>query len=58
MTRDRTFLGIVFECCGIYARIYLNRKATAFEGRCPKCLKKVAVRLDPRGAKDRFMKVG
>lgn len=39
----REYIGIVFTCCNVYARIYLNRERTAFVGRCPRCYRKKAV---------------
>ena len=39
----RKFLGIKFNCCGVYHHIYINKDGTAYEGRCPKCM--VPIRL-------------
>jgi len=50
----RPFLGILFECCHVYTRIYRNQDRTAYEGRCPHCLRTVRVRIDPAGSADRF----
>lgn len=50
----RKFLGVQFACCGVYARIYVNRDGTAYEGRCPRCFKPVEVLIGPGGSTDRF----
>lgn len=53
-TGKRRFIGIIFQCCSIYSRIYVNHEGTAYEGRCPRCLRKVRVRIAPWGGADRF----
>jgi len=52
--RRGRFLGITFACCGVYARIYLNRDGTAYEGRCPRCFKNVRLLVGPGGSDSRF----
>lgn len=52
--RKRPFIGVLFECCHLYQRIYLNREGTAFRGGCPKCGRRVEVFVDPNGERSRF----
>ncbi|MDD3149245.1 MAG: hypothetical protein PHV68_00265 [Candidatus Gastranaerophilales bacterium] len=53
----RKFLGIKFNCCGTYARIYQNKDGTAYIGRCPKCLKPVRINIGQGGTDNRFFEV-
>lgn len=53
----RKFIGIRFNCCGVYVRIYVNRDGTAYEGRCPKCFKPVKLKIGPGGTDHRFFEV-
>lgn len=51
----RKFLGILFECCSVYSRVYRSEEQMFYEGRCPKCLRHLKVRVDPHsGARERF----
>ena len=50
----RKFLGIYFECCRLYARIYRNCEGTAYEGRCPRCGRSVRVSIGAGGTPRRF----
>jgi hypothetical protein len=52
----RPFLGIIFECCNVYARIYKNKEATAYEGRCPRCSRKLSVPIGPEGTPSRYFR--
>ena len=36
MDRLRPFVGVMFRCCRVYRRIYLNHADTAFVGACPR----------------------
>ena len=52
------FIGVSWECCKAYSRVYLNKKRTAYVGWCPKCGKRVQLDLSPTGSKSRFFNVG
>jgi hypothetical protein len=52
----RPFIGVLFECCGIYARVYRVPRAAVYRGRCPKCLRAVRVRVGPSGVDARFFR--
>ncbi|MDR0330713.1 MAG: hypothetical protein LBH93_03270 [Chitinispirillales bacterium] len=53
----KPFLGIHFKCCGVYCRIYRNRKQDAYEGMCPKCHKRVKLPIGSGGTDNRFFEV-
>lgn len=54
MAAKRKFLGIHYRCCNAYARAYINRQGTHYEGACPRCGKRVEVRIAEGGTDSRF----
>jgi hypothetical protein len=50
----RPWVGIKFDCCGVYTRVYRNRDDTAYTGHCPKCLRKIRLAVGPGGTDARF----
>ncbi len=54
----RPFLGIRFQCCRTYGRIYRNAEKWAYEGQCPKCFARVSVPIGTGGTTSRFFNAG
>lgn len=53
--RGRKFIGVRFDCCGVYSRIYYNKEQNGYFGYCPMCHRRVTVRVDPeKGIDGRF----
>jgi len=52
----RKWIGVQFECCGVYARVYRNEQATAYVGYCPRCARPVRVRIGPGGTRHRMFR--
>lgn len=50
----RPWVGIHFDCCGIYTRVYRNREGTAYVGVCPRCTRRVRLKVGPNGTSARF----
>jgi hypothetical protein len=50
----RPWLAIRWRCCGVYSRIYRNSRATAYEGRCPRCGRALTVEIGAEGTSARF----
>lgn len=54
--KKKKYLGILFECCNVYRRVYLNEQKTAYEGQCPLCHREVKVVIGPEGTDTRFFR--
>jgi hypothetical protein len=54
---ERPFLGVVFKCCKVYSRIYLNKQRTAYVGWCPRCAKPIRITISPNGTDSRFFEM-
>lgn len=54
LVEKRKFLGIHCECCNVYSRAYVNKEGTKYEGGCPRCGKRVEVKIGSGGTDTRF----
>jgi len=51
--KRKKFLGIFFACCNVYGRIY-NHSGKQYEGKCPRCLRNLTIKIGSGGVGDRF----
>ena len=56
MQEPRKYIGVLFECCKAYQRIYINREGTAYVGRCPKCFRNLRIEVGPGGTDARIFR--
>ena len=54
MAEKRKYLGVMFQCCRVYARVYINKQKTAYSGMCPRCGKRVEFQVGRGGTESRF----
>ena len=50
----RPWVGIWFDCCGVYTRVYRNPSGTAYHGYCPRCTRGATLRVGENGTDARF----
>jgi hypothetical protein len=53
----RPWLGVQFDCCHVYARVYRDREGKLYVGRCPKCFRTVRFQVGEGGSGQRFWRV-
>ncbi len=54
MKAPRPYLNVMFKCCNVYTRVYLNKDGTAFKGACPKCARPFTVQVAKGGSSSKF----
>lgn len=50
----RPYLGIYFECCHVYARVYRRADQPQYVARCPRCLRAAKIRVAADGSRKRM----
>ncbi|MBI5865998.1 MAG: hypothetical protein HZB38_16135 [Planctomycetes bacterium] len=53
---QRPYLGIFFECCGVYARVYRDERDAEYVGRCPRCMAVIRARVGRNGTTQRIFR--
>lgn len=53
----RPYLSVLFDCCGVYRRIYRDPAGKSYCGYCPKCGKPVRFAIAQGGIQARFFRV-
>lgn len=51
----RVWIGVFYECCETYSRVYRRPSELQYRGRCPKCGMEINVRVGPNGVSSRIL---
>ncbi len=54
---DRPWIGVQFDCAGVYLRVNRNAAGTGYLSRCPRCGAVVRFRVGTGGTDQRFFRV-
>jgi len=57
-SNSRPYIHVMFECCGVYQRIYRNKSATAYEGYGRRGARPLRIKISPGGTSTRFFSAG
>lgn len=52
----RPWIGIHFECCDVYQRVYRKPEDDHYLGFCPKCGRKIRLRVSADGVNAKFLR--
>jgi hypothetical protein len=52
----RPYIGMFFECCHVYTRVYRRPGETCYIARCPRCLRSTRIQVAPDGTNTRFLR--
>jgi hypothetical protein len=50
------WLGVMFECCNVYRRIFKRKDGEAYEGHCPRCRRFLRVPIGDGGTSQRIFR--
>lgn len=54
----RVYIGVLFRCCNLYGRAYLNSESSAYLARCPRCAQPIKIEISPYGSESQFFSIG
>ncbi len=52
--KPRPAISMLFKCCNVYSRVFLNHAGNAYAGHCPRCARPVRVKAVPGGRRGRI----